>query len=323
MGDSKNYVIDLDGLSRFKNDLDLHNFYTPTVESIEISIDKDQEFRVTMPTSEIQNIIDSRPIGLILRYDNSDLLFHLMTAEEHEDGEDVSYILSLPMLDDDESGTLYLFMDFEHGDDKGSEFWEVGSDIKIVYNGEGGNIDYADTEEVDEMFEKEITYDLSNCSLTNEQRFITEGSGYYAEVNLPSGGYLSSVWIVMGGSDITNKVWNGTSVNIPMVTDNISMTFHAEVPATNYSITFGSVDPGVVIGNNSDSIESGQEYTNTLTIDKDYTSQGFHFGDVHITMNGDDYDYLLNRYDDNTRIELSGMYATGDIHWDTIYINTK
>jgi len=323
MGDSRHYILDLDGLDRFKRDLDAHNAYSPVVANMDISIEDDYyQFDLTLSGGETEKIMANRPTAVILHYDNSDLMFNLLSTEEGETGEEIIYTMNVPIEDE---GMLWLIITFSHEADDGKEGENYDIDttaVMVPVGGGGGPI--ADDEDVDEMFERAITYDLSNCSLTNEQHSIMEGSGYYTEVTVPSGGYLTSVWVIMGSNDITSKVWDGsTSVNIPVVTDNVSMTFHAEVPATNYSVTFGNVDSGVVIGNSSEAIEGGQEYTNTLTIDKEYTSQGYHFGDVHITMNGDSYDYLLNRYDDNTRIELSGMYATGDIYWETISINTK
>ena len=84
-----------------------------------------------------------------------------------------------------------------------------------------------------------ITNNLTNCTNSNTNATIDEGSIYSATVTADDGYELSTITVTMGGSDITSSAVSGGTITISSVTGNIVITATAteisggETPADN------------------------------------------------------------------------------------------
>lgn len=74
-----------------------------------------------------------------------------------------------------------------------------------------------------------ITNNLSNCTTNNSNTTVNAESAYVATISANIGYTMSSVNVVMGGTDITSSVVNNNSINISSVTGNVTITAIATI----------------------------------------------------------------------------------------------
>lgn len=74
-----------------------------------------------------------------------------------------------------------------------------------------------------------ITNNLSNCTTNNSNTTVNAESAYVATISANIGYTMSSVNVVMGGTDITSSVVNNNSINISSVTGNVTITAIAAI----------------------------------------------------------------------------------------------
>jgi len=316
MGDSVRYNIDLDGLGRFKHDLDKHYAYTPVVNSIKIELDKDLRFDVEFEQSSIQTIIDNRPICIVIRYDNSDLVFNLLNAEETKDGQELTYIFTIPSIDKDESSLLFFSIILSYNSDYNQYDTDSYAGLIELNGGGGTDIDYANENDIEDMFKIPMNYYTYDCYCSNGPDYVMEGSPFETDIVLNQGyDYFENISILMNGVDITSSAWNGGSVYIPNVTGPVTINATAGRYAHTYDVNVsyvdcdGMIDPLYYIP----TIQSTDTYNNTFTIRDEYLSSGWTFNDINVYMNGEFYNNYVSYNYERTQAYISGLQPTGDI----------
>lgn len=157
--------------------------------------------------------------------------------------------------------------------------------LREIPLGGSTTINSASDEDIDEMFLPlyTFTYNLdAGVSLGNMLDQIKEGHSYYTDVWFDPYYVLDNVVITMGGEDITLSAWNGTSISIPWVSYNVSITF--ETHANPDLVRINSLLENVSTDQDIPScVEKGSDlsvhiYPGSLTTD--FT--------IHVEINGQD-----------------------------------
>lgn len=154
-----------------------------------------------------------------------------------------------------------------------------------------------------------ITRELTGCTSNKDTTSIGEGNPYTEEFTALEGFrfYGASVYITMGGKDITDSSYNEGVLNILEVTGNIIIHIAAEaIPV--YSIVRNLVN--CTSDKTTTSVYDGDSYTETITANDGYTLRG---GNISITMGGKDISSFLS----NTGV------LTIDLVTDDIVINVE
>lgn len=149
-----------------------------------------------------------------------------------------------------------------------------------------------------------ITRELTGCTSNKDTTSIGEGNPYTEQFTLLEGFRFdgASVYITMGGKDITDSSYKEGVLNILEVTGNIFIHIAAEaIPV--YSIVRNLVN--CTSDKTTTSVHDGDSYTEIITANDGYTLRG---GNISITMGGEDISSSLS----NTGV-LSIDLVTGDI----------
>lgn len=145
-----------------------------------------------------------------------------------------------------------------------------------------------------------ITNTLSNVTNDNNATNIGYGSRYDATLAAPNGYKISTVKIIMNGTDVTSSAYTVATgkISIPSITGTLVITATA-IEAT-YAVSYNL--NRVTSSNNSTAV-SGTNYSTTLTSDKGIKS-------VIVTMGGKDITSTV--YNSDTGV-ISIEAVTGDI----------
>ena len=149
-----------------------------------------------------------------------------------------------------------------------------------------------------------ITRELMGCTSNKDTTSIGEGNPYTEEFTLLEGFRFdgASVYIAMGGEDITDSSYKEGVLNILEVTGNIFIYIAAEAILV-CNITRNLVN--CTSDKTATSVYDGDSYTEVITANDGYTLRG---GNISITMGGKDISSSLS----NTGV-LSIDLVTGDI----------
>jgi hypothetical protein len=153
-----------------------------------------------------------------------------------------------------------------------------------------------------------ITNTLSNASNNNNATEIEENQSYTATITASEGYSINSVTITMGGTNITDSVYNNGNINIPKVTGKIVITVKCTeiVQPTSYSITNNLTN--YTNSNTNKSITPNTKYVaklepileyepNTLSISmggKDITNEVYDKYERTATINSVTGDIIIN-----------------------------
>ena len=120
-----------------------------------------------------------------------------------------------------------------------------------------------------------ITNNLTYCTTNNKAQHIDANTKYSATITANSGYTLSTITVIMGGSDVTSSVVNNNTITINSVTGNVVITAKATEQSTP-SQTIGNMTNGkgvnqstYIINDNADcwatinpvTVEQGATYT--------------------------------------------------------------
>nr|DAL56463.1 MAG TPA_asm: laminarinase-like protein [Caudoviricetes sp.] len=120
-----------------------------------------------------------------------------------------------------------------------------------------------------------ITNNLTYCTTSNRAQHIDANTKYSATITANSGYTLSTITVIMGGSDVTSSVVNNNTITINSVTGNVVITAKATEQSTP-SQTIGNMTNGkgvnqstYIINDNADcwatinpvTVEQGATYT--------------------------------------------------------------
>ena len=136
-----------------------------------------------------------------------------------------------------------------------------------------------------------ITYNLTNCTTNNSTASVLNGSSYSSTISPNSGYDLSTITVIMGGTNITSNSVSGNNINIANVTGDIVITANATEQ--------GEVTDGLILFDNglkgNYTISNGSNYTvdNVITLSP---SPNTYFGfDQSVTFNaGDSINFVIN-----------------------------
>ena len=127
-----------------------------------------------------------------------------------------------------------------------------------------------------------VTNNLTNCKTSNNATFINSGSVYTTSISANSGYTISSISVIMSGTNITSTVVSGNTINIPNVTGNIVITATAVQESTGtYSITNYLIN--ATNSNSVSSVNPGESYTGTIS-----PNDGYVISTITVTMNNVD-----------------------------------
>lgn len=194
----------------------------------------------------------------------------------------------------------------------------VKSYIKLVHGGSsssgGGGIvpdPKPDPEPIipaDPDIEYTITYNLTNVTISNTSKKISQGYTYRATVTPKNNYTLNSVTITMGGTDVTSKYYSDGKINISSVTGNLVITATAgsgegggTAPTTSYKVNYYLLN--FTADNNSATVEKGSRFEVTLTMTGDTNPV------INATMNGKKIDYIVQG-----KNYIISTIATGNIN---------
>lgn len=138
----------------------------------------------------------------------------------------------------------------------------------IDENGTGGT--GGGTEEVEKQTFS-ISYNLTNVTVSNNIKTITENEEYTTTISANEGYRLSSVNITMNGYDITSSNYSDGELTIPSVTGNIAITAIAEEIPTEiikYAISYKLTN--VSIDNSTSEVEQYAKYETNILVDDEY-----------------------------------------------------
>lgn len=121
--------------------------------------------------------------------------------------------------------------------DTSATFYCIDLDEQIIYSyGYGADIDRTIIYKNTPMYS--ITYNLTNCTVTNMDAVIMEGEEYKSVLQPIADATIGSVKVTMGGVDITATAFSdGAGISIPEVTGDIVITAFAVVPPWAETIT--------------------------------------------------------------------------------------
>lgn len=88
---------------------------------------------------------------------------------------------------------------------------------------DGSTVDIGDLV-VDSNVYYSVTTDLTSCIISSTDTQVIEGESYSATISAIDGYELSSIVVTMGGEDVTSSAVSGSSIIIPNVTGNITIT---------------------------------------------------------------------------------------------------
>ena len=148
-----------------------------------------------------------------------------------------------------------------------------------------------------------ITYNLTNCSSSNNQNNVIEGSNYSCDIIANEGYSITSIKVTMGGIDITNTVVDGNTITIGNVTGDIVITVNTALLSTDgHTVTYNLTNCTSL----SDQVEvtSGESYYTTITANNGYVLTG-----IIVTMDG--IDITTDVVDENNNIHITKV--TGDV----------
>ena len=166
-----------------------------------------------------------------------------------------------------------------------------------------------------------ITNNLTNCTNSNTDTSITDGSSYNATITANSGYELSSLTVTMGGADITSSAVSGSTISISNVTGNIVITANATEIApgvVTYTVTNNLTN--CKTNNASLSVKEGSSYNATITSDS-----GYALNSITVTMGGADITsssvsdnvITISSVTGNIVITASAVVDTSDEQWTT------
>lgn len=98
----------------------------------------------------------------------------------------------------------------------------------VKYEMEDGSLLSIGNLEIDNTIEYSVVCNLTNCTNTNGVVEIAQGASYTATITPNSGYALESLFVTMGGTDITASAVNGSNISIEEVTGDIVITAVAE-----------------------------------------------------------------------------------------------
>lgn len=147
-----------------------------------------------------------------------------------------------------------------------------------------------------------VTNDLTNVSNSNSDSTVPEYSSYNGTLSATEGYSISTVTVIMGGTDITNTAYNNGVVSIAEVTGDIIITATA-VAVVSYTITNNLTN--VSNSNISSTIMENASYNGALTVADSYV-----FDTVTVIMGGTD---ITNTAYDSTTGIITIAAVTGNI----------
>ena len=182
----------------------------------------------------------------------------------------------------------------------------VKSYIKLVHGGSGssgggGSIpdpgpDPEPIIPVDPTTEYTITYNLTNVTISNTSKKISQGYSYRATVTPKNNYTLDLVEIKMDGTVVTDKYYSNGSIYIPSVTGNLVITATAgsgegggTAPTTSYRVNYYLLN--FTADNNSATVEKDSRFEVTLTMTGDTNPV------INVTMNGQKINYTVQGKD--------------------------
>ena len=118
-----------------------------------------------------------------------------------------------------------------------------------------------------------ITYNLTNCTSSNNAKRIDANTKYSATITANTGYTLSTITVIMGGSDVTSSVVNNNTITINSVTGNIIITAKATEQSTP-SQTIGNMTYGKKADTTTHKIvDSTSDWAtvNTITVEQGAT----------------------------------------------------
>ena len=163
-----------------------------------------------------------------------------------------------------------------------------------------------------------ITNNLTNCTNSNTNTDIEDGSSYSATITANSGYALDSITVTMGGADITSSSVSGNVITISSVTGDIVITATTIVDASNYSITNNLTN--CTNSNTNTNIREGSSYNATIT-----ANNGYKMSNITVTMGGADITsssvsgnvITINNVTGNIVITANAIVDTSDEQWTT------
>lgn len=163
-----------------------------------------------------------------------------------------------------------------------------------------------------------VTNNLTNCTNSNTNTNITNGSSYNATITANSGYALDSITVTMGGADVTSSVVNDNTISISSVTGDIVITATTIVDASNYLITNNLTN--CINSNTNTNIREGSSYSATITADN-----GYKMSNITVTMGGANITsssvsgnvITINNVTGDIVITASAIVDTSDEQWTT------
>ena len=150
-----------------------------------------------------------------------------------------------------------------------------------------------------------ITNTLSNATNSNSVTELEENQSYTATITANEGYDINSVIITMGGTNITDSVYNDGNINIPNITGDVVITVECTeiVQPTSYSITNNLTN--YTNNNNKTSIDPNTNYVAKLEPILEYEPST-----LSISMSGKD---ITNEVYDKYERTATINSVTGDI----------
>ena len=156
-----------------------------------------------------------------------------------------------------------------------------------------------------------ITNNLHNVINPNGATNIREGKPYTTTLALVEGGILDSVSVIMGGVDITETVWNLSTmqISIPSVTNSVVINASAHV-VLDVSVRWTQYASAAVRFGTSEVIDARNH---NVYITVPYT-EGYANYASGVTSESNCYGYMSALYNDAEMTSLVGYYYGGTIH---------
>ena len=180
----------------------------------------------------------------------------------------------------------------------------VKSYVKLVHGGSGssggGGTDPGPDPEpiipVDPTTEYTITYNLTNVTISNTSKKISQGYSYRATVTPKNNYTLDLVEIKMDGTVVTEKYYSNGSIYIPSVTGNLVITATAgsgegggTAPTTSYRVNYYLLN--FTADNNFTTVAEGSSFNEVLRMTGDTNPV------INVTMNGQKINYTVQGKD--------------------------
>ena len=176
------------------------------------------------------------------------------------------------------------------------QFWTDNENDYDLYND--------DDEEETDVVTYTITNSLSNVTSSNSDTTALENSSYSASLTANDGYELESIYITMGGTDITSSVYTDGVISISAVTGNIVITATASgVSDDKATYTVTNNLSNATNSNSAINIKEGETYYATIT-----PSSGYDLNSISVTMGEND---ITNEVVSGSVITISSV--TGNI----------